>query len=437
MKLLAALFGQFAQIEEQATEVHADATLSELAMSHGDLASLLRTAVRAQHPGPDLYCWVRDVFDTEVIYELSNSADQSRLYRRTYTVDDAGSVTLGEPVAVVATTTYVPVTESSESAPEVITGDLIPLVEKAVKKDGTANIKIIQAGQGSSGYYPAEVLKRDGPKAFTAGTHVYLDHPSVTEESERPERSVKDLAGSLTGPAVWNENGAAGPGLYAPVKFIDSVAPHINAIAAISGMSIRASGTAGVREVDGKKVRSIESIDSAHSIDVVTRAGAGGKVLDLIESARSGTKPHEQERTNDVELTEAVAKIADLEARNATIDQELARLRETNIIRDAHAIVKESLSGVALPGVTRQRLSAALAANPPIKEGSLDKDALTTKIAAAVTAELEYLAEASGVGLVRGMGGGSANDTDPKAELAALFEAAGHSKDVAARMAAR
>lgn len=329
-------------------------------------------------------------------------------------------------------------TDATES--ETITGDLIPLVEKAVKKDGTASIKIIQAGQGSSGYYPAEVLKRDGPKAFTAGTHVYLDHPSVTEESERPERSVKDLAGALTGPAVWNETGAAGPGLYAPVKFIDSVAPHINAIAAISGMSIRASGTAGVREVDGKKVRSIESIDSAHSIDVVTRAGAGGKVLDLIESARSGTKPSEQERVNDVELNEAVAKIAELETRNAAIDQELARMREATIIRDAHTTVREALAVVTLPDVTKARLAAQLAANPPIKENALDRDALTASITEAVTKATEELAAVyaeAGIGVVRGMGGGTGNDTDPKAELAALFEAAGHSKDVAARMAAR
>jgi hypothetical protein len=227
MRLLASLFGQMARLEEDATEIHAEATLAELAMSHGDLANLLRAALKAQHPGPDIYCWVRDVFDAEVVYELSNKDDVSRLYRRTYSVDDAGAVTLGEPVGVVAVTSYVAATESGDPVAESaeLTGDLVPLVEKAVGKDGTASIKIIQAGQGSSGYYPADVLKRDGPKVFTAGTQIYLDHPSVSEESNRPERSVRDLAGSLTGPAAWKEDGAAGPGLYAPVRFLDSVAP--------------------------------------------------------------------------------------------------------------------------------------------------------------------------------------------------------------------
>lgn len=439
MRLLASLFGQFAQIEEQATEVNAPATLAELAMSHGDLANLLRTALKTQHPGPDLYCWVRDVFDAEVIYELSNSADVSKLYRRSYTVDEAGTVTLGEPVPVVAVTSYVAASEANATESQTITGDLIPLVEKAVKKDGTASIKIIQAGQGSSGYYPADVLKRDGPKVFTEGTHVYLDHPSATEESDRPERSVKDLAGSLTGPATWEETGAAGPGLYAPVKFIDSVAPHINAIAAISGMSIRASGTAGVREVDGKKVRSIESIDAAHSIDVVTRAGAGGKVLDLIESARTRGPQNEQEKGNDPMSQEALAeankKIAELESWKTEHER---REQAAKLLKEAQSIVAGQLAKSSLPEVSRKRLSESLAANPPIKDGAIDQGALETKVTEAVTREVEYLESVLGnTGTVRGMGSGTDNDTDHKAELASLFESQGYSKDVAARMAGR
>jgi hypothetical protein len=85
---------------------------------------------------------------------------------------------------------------AKESADELhLTSDLVPLVEASKRKDGTVPLKIIDAGWGSSGYYSADVLKRDGPKVFTSGLHMYLDHPSVTEEADRPERSVKDLAG--------------------------------------------------------------------------------------------------------------------------------------------------------------------------------------------------------------------------------------------------
>lgn len=428
MRLLAKLLGQHPQVdwlrlEESATEVHVSAVaLEALAMSHGDLANLLRTALRTLHPGEKSYVWTRDVYDAAVVYELSSRDEitPTALYQRSYAITD-GAVTFGDPIKVIAVTQYMPaegteismpatqVTQVSQPAAESgeveLTTDLVPLVEAAVKKDGTATIKIIQAGQGSSGYYPADVLKRDGPKAFSAGLHVYLDHPSVSEESNRPERSVKDLAGSLTGPATWQETGSAGPGLYAPVKFIDSVAPHINAISSISGMSIRAAGKAGTREIDGKRVRSIESIDVAHSVDVVTKAGAGGKVLDLVESARNRAQPPKgEDDVSQQELDDLKKKLEESESREAARDTELSRLREANVVRDANGIVIETMAGFTMPELTRKRLLATLAANPPLKEGAIDREAFVTQITESVTAELAYLTEASGVGVIRGMG---------------------------------
>lgn len=296
--------------------------------------------------------------------------------------------------------------QSTQVDSDDITGDLVPLVEKAVKEDGSATIKIIAPGQGSSGYYPADVLQRDGPTAFPAGTHIYLDHPSITEERDRPERSVRDLAGSTTGPAEWRADG-----LYAPVRFVDSVAPHINSIAAISGMSIRASGKAGTREVDGKKVRSIESIDVGHSIDVVTRPGAGGKVLDLIESARGRQTPiKEVDDVSQDELKALQEKLADSERRHAELAAKIEaaerREAEAQLLRQAAAIVTEALSGITLPTPTRARLQAQLTLDPPLKEGALDAEALKARVKETADAELAYLAEAAGgSGRIVGMGG--------------------------------
>jgi hypothetical protein len=446
MRLLAALYEKLNLtdpflLDDADAEVHAsESFLEALQMSHNDLAKLLRDALRTVHPtSPESrsYVWTRDVYDDKVVYELTGADDQSQLYQRSYAITD-GSVTLGDPMKVIAVTQYVaaetaeiavpaavPVTQVSQPAAEAeteLTGDLVPLVEKAVKADGTATIKIIAPGQGSSGYYPADVLKRDGPKVFAEGTHVYLDHPSASEESNRPERSVRDLAGSLTGPAVWNEHGAAGPGLYAPVKFIDSVAPHVNAIAAISGMSIRAAGKTGTREVAGKRVRTIESIDVAHSVDVVTKPGAGGKVLDLIESARSGKPVPPAERDEDVskeQLEEAQKKIAELEEREKERDKELARLREREILSQAEQVVATALTETALPTLTRQRLITQLTANPPLTaDGALDREALKGKVAEAAKAEADYLAAINGGNPVRGMG--STQPTTP--EIPALEE---------------
>ncbi len=499
MRLLASLFGQ---LEEQATEVHADATLSELDMSHGDLANLLRAALKAQHPGDGVYCWVRDVYDDSVVYELTNRDDVSKLYQRSYSIDDNGAVTLGEPVAVVSVTQYVPVEEAereglversftqeqrdamaksgeamsdggfpiatkgdlknavqaygraankpavkrhiikrakalgatdllpedwrpaTESADaEEITGDLIPLTEKAIAKDGAIRIKVIQAGQGSSGYYPVDVLKRDGPKVFTAGTHMHLDHPSISEESDRPERSVTTLAGTLTSDARWEEHGAAGPGLYADAKVRSDLAPLIEELAPHIGVSIRALGKAGTRELEGKKVRTIEAIEQAKSVDFVTLAGAGGKVLDLIESARGRQRTAQEREVNDVDkaefeatktaLTEAQTKLTELEQWKATQER---REHEAKLLGEARIVVVDTLKTITLPSLTRERLTEQLVANPPVTDGALDTEALVIQVKEAAKTEAEYLASVTGGDRVRGMGAPAPAELDSEAK---------------------
>ena len=134
---------------------------------------------------------------------------------------------------------------------------------------------------GSSGYYAREVLERDGPTVWPPGTQVYLDHPSASESVDRPERSVRDLAGKITSTPVYEADG-----LYADVEFYPYVAPIIEAMWGDVGMSIRASGTAETAERDGRTGPVITSLTEGMSVDVVTRAGAGGKLVALLESAR-------------------------------------------------------------------------------------------------------------------------------------------------------
>ena len=52
---------------------------------------------------------------------------------------------------------------------------VVPLIE-GKGKNSIVPIKIIQPGWGSSGYYPKDVLERDGPNVFTKGTKMYINH---------------------------------------------------------------------------------------------------------------------------------------------------------------------------------------------------------------------------------------------------------------------
>ena len=67
------------------------------------------------------------------------------------------------------------------------------------------------AGRGTSGYYPAEVLERDGPKVFPAGTKNFWNHQTDAEEAARPEGDLRDLASVLTEDAHFENNGPTGP----------------------------------------------------------------------------------------------------------------------------------------------------------------------------------------------------------------------------------
>jgi hypothetical protein len=134
---------------------------------------------------------------------------------------------------------------------------------------------------GSSGYYPAEVLQRDGPSVFPAGMLMYLDHPTLTETVDRPERSVRDLAARIATTPTYDTDG-----LYAEVEVFPHMQPVVDALAESIGLSIRAAGTAVQGEVDGRTGPVVTSLTEGRSVDFVTAAGAGGKLVQLLESAR-------------------------------------------------------------------------------------------------------------------------------------------------------
>ena len=68
---------------------------------------------------------------------------------------------------------------------------------KFINKEGIARVRVISPGQGSSAFYKEEQLARD-VHAFDGGL-VFIDHPGKKESKDRPERSLKDLAGPIVG----------------------------------------------------------------------------------------------------------------------------------------------------------------------------------------------------------------------------------------------
>ena len=149
---------------------------------------------------------------------------------------------------------------------------------KLLSESGSAPVKsgnnwravLITPGKGSSGVYTEEMLKTYGPKAFTKGTHSYVDHP----RDESDIRSPKNLIGVLAEDARYEE----GVGLVAELsimphwrEFVEAVAPH-------TGLSIYAMGEGNYND-DGEVV--VENLipHTQNSVDLVSYPGRPGSKL--------------------------------------------------------------------------------------------------------------------------------------------------------------
>ncbi|MEV5001950.1 hypothetical protein [Nocardioides sp. LML1-1-1.1] len=165
------------------------------------------------------------------------------------------------------------------------------LIEDATTPTGHRLVQLISPGWGSSGYYSAQVLEQAvADQLFPAGLHMYADHDP---EAASAGRSVKDLV-SVTvseGQIATDDQIAAGADIGAVVAEIRVAAPYrdlIDDVGSDIGVSIWGDATDIVLgEAEGRRGKIVEGLAHVESVDWVTRAGRGGKVLSLLESARA------------------------------------------------------------------------------------------------------------------------------------------------------
>ena len=152
---------------------------------------------------------------------------------------------------------------------------------------GGANLKgnlwktrIIQVGQGSSGIYTEQMLRQYGPAAFPKNTKVFFNHATDDEEWQRPAGDVTNIAGVLHTDPVFEEDG-----LYAEIRFTEAALPIVSELHEVIGLSINAGGWS---DEDGVVQEIVPS--RLNSVDLVTEPGAGGRLIELIESFRESGK---------------------------------------------------------------------------------------------------------------------------------------------------
>lgn len=274
-------------------------------------------------------------------------------------------------------------------------------------------IQIINEGQGSSGFYPADVLEQAAAdKVFSAGTLMFADHPTENEDWQRPERSIRDLAGVLATDAVF-ENGA----LIAEANVFPHWRDQIHGMKDTIGVSIRAGAEVAIEDNGGGPVQVIKRLTHAASVDFVTQAGRGGAILEVLESASgfdivtttdspsgpAGVTENEKEpimatiqieESVHADLVEKSSRTAALEAELTEARNKLAAAEAASATSKAEAIVAEAFGDIDAKVTRRSLVAAALAAE------SFDEAALK---ASAEEAAAEIRAE-RGAGTVRGVG---------------------------------
>lgn len=237
--------------------------------------------------------------------------------------------------------------------------------------EGIYRVRIIESNvQGSSGFYTSEMLEAYGPAAFPAKTLSHVDHPSLTEREDRPERSVLTLGGyTVSDPIVESD------GLYVDMFFAGKAREIVENFGSVIGLSIRAQGDVEESERDGVTIREVKAIHPSplNSIDLVTIPGAGGKVISALqESIKVTEDPSAERKATPMEIEELAGQVKELKEAFATLASSLAPIieslkpaEETEV--DVVEAVKVAYKAAAdLPEALRDEVIEAVQADPKV-----------------------------------------------------------------------
>lgn len=247
--------------------------------------------------------------------------------------------------------------------------------------------------KGSSAYYPDAALKESG-HVFTKNVQMFANHLSQDEQWSRPEGDVNNLIGVLESDAEYVE----GEGLYADLKIFSHKVEWLKEVAPYVGLSIRAGGIVEEGE-DGYPV--LKQFTEAISVDVVTRAGAGGKFVSLAESAKPGvlnaahvvTESKEETMEFPAKLAEALdAQATDVKALTEAVKTLVEGLKKVEDVApvevaEAAELDVEALIEAGLTKTARARVMAAVKAETPLAEAISAEQEIAKEILAEAAAE--------------------------------------------------
>lgn len=424
--------GAIGWIERNAKAISESCAAVQEAAPMGSFTDLTLKAMRALNAWDYFsgqYCYIYAMFPDYCVVEC-----QEQLWRVPFTQDE-GRIMFGEPKKVDMTFVarecdaqnlkFQRVNRADEGLEFCFESTEI----REVKEDKRQVVAVlIEAGTNYSKrrHYPKETIKESAP--LFAKLKMYIDHPTPTEDREKPERSIRDWVSTIA--ESWYEDGKAMGLIDVHDDWLWSKLKEDETFRSQIGLSINASGRRHNKVIEGQNMEVIEEIVSPKSVDWVTEPGARGRVAHLVESQ---ARKEDEEMLKTVTLEQLKKERPDLlESIKTEVEAEkktnpgLTEAQVAEIVEKGIAKALEGRSSAAAEA--KKKLEAIRVKVTSIVEASkMPKKAISTfierfmkqngdateenvedRVKEAVEAELKYLSECgAGSGVRVGIGGAS------------------------------
>lgn len=306
------------------------------------------------------------------------------------------------------------------------TQDVVKIMEGSFDGDYTnGKIKIIEEGfnVNKNRYYTKEAIQNDIKKF--EGVKMFINHEDDKDTAKRGARDLRDWVATVkTTEAGQDENGKyAGYGnvIVHKQSFRDFLkeAKESGVLSEV-GASINAFCRGVRRKMDNVYTNVIEGFPRPLSVDFVSAAGAGGKVINYRESINEGDEDMDWEKVTAEEVKESAPKLfAELEksikeSAQADFDkklkEELAKAKESEDktedkpdtdeskfnVREARLDRKELVSSIllanSLPASAKERVKESLLNQEVILKGDkLDIEKTKESITKVIESEEAYI----------------------------------------------
>lgn len=234
---------------------------------------------------------------------------------------------------------------------------VVPFCEAVDVPNRSAKVIIITEGLGNlrdKNFYTEQAVQ-SAVKVFS-GKRFFIDHPSKSDEEDRPERSVRDLAGyfyeTQLGQIADPDTGEKLAACYSKLRFAESAPGNLamqQVLAALEyqkrfpqskdvycGISINGGGISHPGEVKGVEVNMVTEIQEAFSADIVTMPARGGKFLAMIsESVKRGDVKGTAKLSEVMKFNESLKDVRAAWDRDVEKALRIFRKEARSVVRDA------------------------------------------------------------------------------------------------------